>query len=175
MIKFLVLLLLLVLIVVGVASTRPDSFRIERSALVKASPEKIYPLITDFSKWQTWSPWEKKDPAMKRSQSGPASGVGAVYDWEGNKDVGSGRMEVVEATPSSRIRIKLDFLKPFEAHNVAEFSLTPKGDQTEVVWAMSGPQPLMAKIMSLFFSMEKMVGPDFEQGLAALKVQAERP
>lgn len=173
--KFLFLLALLVLLVVGYASTRPDTFRIERSTLIKASPEKIYPLIADFAKWQAWSPWEKKDPAMKRSQSGPASGVGAVYGWEGNKDVGSGRMEVVEALASSRIRIKLDFLKPFEAHNMAEFSLVPKGEQTEVVWAMYGPQPLIARIMSLFFSMEKMVGPDFEQGLASLKEQAEKP
>ncbi len=171
-----VLLILIVglLLVLGYAATRPDSFRIERSITVNAPPEKVFALINDFQKWPLWSPWEKKDPALKRSLSGAAQGLGAVYSWEGNKDVGTGRMEILESKPSSKVSIKLNFMKPFEAQNTAEFSLNPKGEQTEVVWAMYGPQPFIAKLLSLVFNMEKMVGPDFEQGLAAMKLAAER-
>lgn len=111
---------------------------------------------------------------MKRSLSGATQGAGAIYSWEGNKDVGTGRMEILESKASSNVRIKLNFMKPFEAQNTAEFSLNPNAEQTEVVWAMYGPQPFIAKLMSLVFNMEKMVGPDFEQGLAAMKVAAER-
>lgn len=176
MMRIIVLLLIVgVLVVLGYAATRPDSFRLERSISVKAPPEKVFALINDFQKWALWSPWEKKDPAMKRTHSGATQGVGAAYAWEGNKEVGSGRMEVMESMPASKVSVKLHFLKPFEAQNTAEFTLTPKGEQTEVVWAMFGPQPFMAKLMGLFFSMEKMVGPDFEQGLATLKAVAERP
>lgn len=162
------------LLVLGYAATRPDSFRIERSITVKAPPEKVFALINDFQKWTLWSPWEKKDPGMKRSLSGPAQGTGAIYAWEGNKDVGTGRMEILESKAPSKVSIKLNFMKPFEAQNTAEFSVNPKGEQTEVVWAMFGPQPFLAKLMSLVFNMEKMVGPDFEQGLAAMKSAAER-
>lgn len=162
------------LLVLGYAATRPDSFRIERSVTVKAPPEKVFALINDFQKWALWSPWEKKDPGMKRSLSGATQGAGAIYSWEGNKDVGTGRMEILESKASSNVRIRLNFMKPFEAQNTAEFSLNPNAEQTEVVWAMYGPQPFIAKLMSLVFNMEKMVGPDFEQGLAAMKVAAER-
>ncbi len=161
-------------IVLGYAVTRPDSFRIERSITVKASPEKVFALINDFQKWTLWSPWEKKDPGMKRSLSGSAQGTGAVYTWEGNKDVGTGRMEIMESKAPSKVSIQLNFMKPFEAQNTAEFSVNAKGEQTEVVWAMFGPQPFLAKLMSLVFNMEKMVGPDFEQGLVAMKLAAER-
>jgi Polyketide cyclase / dehydrase and lipid transport len=172
-----ILLILIVglLLVLGYAATRPDSFRIERSISIKAPPEKVFGLINDFQKWALWSPWDKKDPAMKRNLSGAAQGTGAIYTWEGNKDVGTGRMEIMESKASSKVSIKLNFMKPFEAQNTSEFSLNPKGEQTEVVWAMYGPQPFIAKLMSLFFNMEKMVGPDFEQGLAAMKSTAERP
>ena len=120
------------------AATLPDSFRIERSAVLKAPPEKIFALINDFHPWPAWSPWEKVDPALKRSYSGAPSGKGAAYAWEGNNKVGSGRMEILESVPASRIAIKLDFLKPFEAHNMAEFTLAPAGGGTTVTWAMSG-------------------------------------
>ncbi len=154
------------------AATRPDHFRLERSTVIAAPPETIRPLIADFRAWRDWSPWEGKDPSMKRTLSGAEAGVGAVYGWEGNGQVGTGRMEIVEDAPR-RVAIKLDFLKPFEAHNLAEFTLAPEAAGTRVTWAMSGPQPFVAKLMSLVFSMERMVGPDFEAGLANLKRRAE--
>ncbi|MGH8429221.1 MAG: SRPBCC family protein, partial [Solimonas sp.] len=113
----------LVAVLFAYAATRPDSFRIERSAAIQAPPEKIYPHIDDFHRWTAWSPWEKIDPALKRSYSGAPAGKGAAYAWEGNKNVGSGRMEITESSAPSRIVIKLDFMKPFEAHNTAEFTL----------------------------------------------------
>jgi uncharacterized protein YndB with AHSA1/START domain len=156
------------------AATRPDSFRIERSATIKAPPEKVYAQINDFKAWTTWSPWEKIDPALKRTYSGPQSGKGAAYAWEGNKDVGSGRMEITDSAPASKIVIKLDFLKPFEAHNTAEFTITRQGDVISVNWAMYGPSPYVSKLMGIFFNMDRMVGGMFEQGLANLKSISEK-
>ncbi|MBX3659128.1 MAG: SRPBCC family protein [Ramlibacter sp.] len=169
--------LVLVLLVAGVliyAATKPDTFRIERSITIKAPPEKVHALISNFDAWAQWSPWEKKDPAMKRTRSGPPSGVGSVYAWDGNKAVGQGRMEITESTVPSRVLIKLDFISPFEAHNMADFTLTPQGDGTRVNWAMVGPSPYISKLMTTFFSMEAMVGPDFEAGLSSLKALAEK-
>ena len=156
------------------AATRPDTFRVERKAVIQASPDRVYGLINDFHQWPLWSPWEKLDPAMKRTLGGPTSGVGATYAWEGNKDVGSGRMEIKESTPSSKIHIQLDFLQPFESHNQTDFILTPQGSATEVTWAMYGPATYMTKLMGVFASMDSMVGPDFEKGLANLKTVAEK-
>jgi uncharacterized protein YndB with AHSA1/START domain len=156
------------------AATRPDTFRIERSIGIQATPEKVFALINDLRAWSRWSPWERKDPGMQRSFSGPDSGQGAAYGWEGNKNVGTGRMEIVEASPPSRIVIKLDFMKPFEAHNTVEFSVQPQGTATQVTWAMFGPMPYLSKLMTTFFSMDKMCGKDFEAGLAQLKVAAEQ-
>jgi uncharacterized protein YndB with AHSA1/START domain len=156
------------------AATRPDSFRVERSARIQAPPEKIFPLINDFQSWRAWSPWEKLDPALQRSYSGPQSGKGAVYAWQGNGEVGHGRMEIEQASPPSRIVVRLDFMKPFEAHNVAEYTLERKGDATQVTWAMHGPSPYVAKLMGIFFSMDRMVGSKFEEGLANLKALAEK-
>ena len=133
----------------------------------------MFPLINDFHNWAGWSPWEKLDLAMTKTHSGSPSGTGAVYEWVGNKQVGQGRMEIVESTPPSRIVIKLDFLKPFTAHNTTEYKLEPKGGGTNVSWAMRGRQPLMFKVMSLFMSMDKMIGKDFEAGLASMKAIAE--
>jgi uncharacterized protein YndB with AHSA1/START domain len=156
------------------AATKPDTFRVERSTTIAAPPAKVFALIDDFHQWPSWSPWEKMDPAMKRSYDGAAKGKGAVYGWEGNSKVGSGRMEITESAQPSKILVKLDFLKPFEAHNMAEYTLTPKGDSTEVVWAMYGPSPYVTKIMHVFMSMDSMVGKDFETGLANLKAVAEK-
>ncbi len=155
-------------------ATRPDTFRIQRAASIKAPPEKIFPLINDFRNWGAWSPWEKKDPAMKRHLGPTASGRGAVYEWEGNKDVGQGRMEIAGSVPPSALTINLDFVKPFEAHNVVEFTLEPNGDATKVTWAMQGRTPYFAKIIHLFINMDSMVGKDFEAGLASLKAIAEK-
>ena len=156
------------------AAAKPDSFRIERSINIKALPEKIFPLIIDFHHMNTWSAWEKIDPAMKRSFSGAESGKGAMYAWDGNKEIGQGSMEILEATASSKVLIKIDFYKPFEAHNTVEFTLLPHGETTTATQAMYGPSPYIAKLMSLVFSMDKMVGSKFEEGLASLKAAAEK-
>jgi uncharacterized protein YndB with AHSA1/START domain len=156
------------------AAMKPDTFRVERSATINAPPEKIFPLLNDFHNWPAWSPWEKKDPAMQRTHSGPPSGKGAAYAWDGNKAVGAGRMEIVESAPPSKLTIKLDFIKPFEGHNVAEFTLAPHGDATRVTWAMHGPAPFISKLMQVFMSMDRMIGADFEAGLANLKAVAEK-
>lgn len=168
---------ILAIVVVGVliiASTKPDTFRVERRIAIKAPPEKVFALINDFHAWPLWSPWEKKDPALKRTYSGASAGKGSIYAWEGNSQVGKGRMEITESTPSSRILIALDFIAPFEAHNTADFMLTPESGGTTVVWAMYGPAIFMSKVMTTFISMDKMVGKDFEQGLANMKAAAEK-
>lgn len=156
------------------AATRPDTFRIERATTIKAPPEKIFALINDFHGWRSWSPYESLDPAMKRTYSGAPSGKGTVYEWDGNRNVGKGRAEITDIAPPSKVTIKLDFIKPFEAHNVAEFTLQRNGEATKVTWAMFGPSPYMAKVMSIFFSMDRMVGGQFEEGLANLKTIAEK-
>jgi Polyketide cyclase / dehydrase and lipid transport len=160
--------------ILGLAAMKPDAFRVQRSATIRAPREKIFPLINDFHHWGSWSPWEKLDPAMKKTHSGPAEGLGSVYEWEGNKQVGKGRMEIKESTPPSKVLIQLDFFKPFEAHNTAEFTLDGQGDSTNVVWIMDGHSPYMFKVMSLFMSMDKMIGKDFEAGLANLKSLTEK-
>lgn len=158
----------------GWAATKPDTFRVERSATIKAPPEKLLPLISDFRNWRAWSPYEDLEPGMKRTLSGPPSGKGAVYAWEGEGKAGAGRMEITEVAPASRVTIQLDFSKPFESHNTAEFTMQPQGDATKLTWAMYGPNPYMAKLMQLFFDMDTMVGKDFETGLANLKTTAEK-
>lgn len=160
--------------VLAFAATEPDTFRVQRSASIKAAPDKIFVHINDLRSFGAWSPYEKKDPDMKRAYSGAASGKGAVYAWEGNGEVGKGRMEITESSAPGKIAMKLDFENPFEAHNIIEFTMVPKGDFTEVTWAMHGPAPSLAKIMHLFFNMDKMVGKDFEAGLANLKSIAEK-
>jgi uncharacterized protein YndB with AHSA1/START domain len=160
--------------VLVLAATKPDTFRVERAASMRAPPEKIFALVNDLRGWSAWSPYEKKDPAMKRSFSGSQYGKGAVYAWDGDKNVGQGRMEITDTSAPSRIVIKLDFFKPFEGHNVAEFTMIPQGDATNVTWAMYGPSPFIGKIMHVFFNMDRMIGNDFEEGLANLKSLAER-
>lgn len=172
-IAFAALALVLVSAVGYAAATKPDTFRIERAQTIKAAPEKITPQIEDFHKWASWSPYEKLDPGMQRSFSGAPSGKGAVYEWKGNGNAGSGRMEIVEAT-AAKITIKLDFTAPMKASNVAEFTLEPKGDSTTVTWSMTGANSVPGKTMQLFFDMDKLLGKDFESGLANLKTVAEK-
>ena len=172
--RLLLVLIVLIAVLLGYAATRPDSFRVERATVIKAPPAKVFALIDDFRQWAGWSPWEKLDPAMKRTHSGAASGKGAVYAWQGNNDVGAGRMEILETTAPPRVLIRLDFLKPFAATNTAEYTIVPEGDGTRVTWAMYGPAPFVSKLMQVFVSMDKMIGTDFEQGLANLKALAER-
>ena len=173
-----IVLAIAIAIILIVAATKPNTFSIQRATIVKAPPERIFPLINDFHQWGTWSPYENKDPAMKRSYSGAASGQGAVYAWEGNKNVGSGRMEILDSSAPSKIVIKLDFFTPFEAHNTAEFTMLPQGDATNaatnVSWLMHGPAPFMSKVMQVFMNIDKMIGKDFEVGLANLKKITEK-
>ena len=168
------LLVVAVIVLLAYAASRPDTFRVQRSIRVQAPPGKVYPLLVDFRRWSEWSPWEGRDPALKRSMSGAPAGKGAIYEWSGNSRVGQGRMEIIEAAPSSSVRVRLDFLKPFEAHNVAEFILAPSGANTDVTWAMYGPSPFISKLMGVFVSMDRMVGRDFEAGLANLKAASEK-
>ena len=156
------------------AKDRPDTFRLERSIVVGASPEKVFSLVNDFHSWAGWSPWEKLDPNMKRSYTGTPSGLGTKYAWEGKGQAGSGSMEITASVPSSSIAIDLNFLKPFKARNLTEFIFTPKDGGTEVLWAMSGSLNFMMKVMHIFMNMDKVVGKDFEQGLANLKQLAEQ-
>ncbi len=155
------------------AATKPDTFRVQRTARIKAPPEKIFALIDDFHNWAGWSPYEKLDPAMKRTLSGAPEGKGSVYEWASDGRAGRGRMEITDTSPPSQVTIKLDFVKPFESHNIVNFTMQPEGDSTNVTWAMQGPNPYIAKVMSIFVSMDSLVGKDFETGLANLKALAE--
>jgi carbon monoxide dehydrogenase subunit G len=168
----LAVLIVIVVALLGYAATKPDTIRYARSARIDAPPEKIAALINDFRKWPVWSPWEKRDPELKRTFSGNSSGVGSVYGWEGNKNVGSGRMEILESSPKN-IRIKLDFITPFKASNTADFTFTPQGSATDVDWVMTGENRFIGKLMSVFMDFDKMIGKDFEAGLAAMKTAAE--
>ena len=172
-----IVILVVVVLIVGVlvaAWVRPSDFAVQRSVSIQAPPAKIFPMIDDFGRWPAWSPWERLDPTMKRTLSGAASGVGAVYAWEGSGKVGAGRMEIKESTVPSKIVIQLDFIKPFEGHNVTEFTLAPSGPATEVTWRMHGPAPFVSKLMGLFVDMDTMIGKDFYAGLASLKAAAEK-
>ncbi len=163
------------LLVVILAFTKPDSYTVERRTSIQAKADDVYALMIDFRQWPKWSPWEHLDPAMTRTHEGPQSGVGSVYSWTGNSKVGAGRMEIVSAVSPQRIDIKLDFLRPFKAQNSTAYSLKSNGDATEVVWTMTGPMLFISKLMSVFMSMDKMIGKDFELGLRQLKAQVEGP
>jgi uncharacterized protein YndB with AHSA1/START domain len=172
-----VIAILIAVFVAGVlilAASRPDSFRVQRSLSIKAPPEKLFALINDFKAWTAWSPWEKKDPAMKRSYGALTSGKGAAYAWDGDKNVGQGSMEITDTLAPSRVALRLDFVKPFEAHNTVEFTLKAEGEGTTVTWTMDGPTPFFGKIIHVFIDMDRMVGKDFESGLANLKTAAEK-
>lgn len=167
-------IVLVLVIVLAIAATQPDTFRVERSGTMQAPPGKVFALIEDFHQWTAWSPWEHLDPNLKRTYGGALKGKGATYAWQGNAQAGEGRMEIVEATSPSRVLINISFLKPFEAHNQVEFALSAEAGGTRVVWSMTGPQAFMMKVMGLFMSMDNMVGKDFEKGLVSLKAAAER-
>jgi uncharacterized protein YndB with AHSA1/START domain len=156
------------------ASSRPDTFQTIRSMRIKAPPEKIFPLINNLNAFNRWNPFLAKDTATKLNYRGPIQGKGAAHDWDGNNKVGKGSVEITESQPPSRILMKLDMIKPMEAHNRVEFTLQPNGDATTVTWAMSGRQPLMAKVMTVFIDCDKMVGSEFERGLTSLKAIAEQ-
>jgi K+-transporting ATPase KdpF subunit len=164
-----------IVLAVGIAAVlvfaliKPDTFRVERSLAMTAQAGDIYPLVADFRRWTGWSPYEGRDPAMKRTFGGAEQGKGATYAWDGNNNVGAGNMEILDASTPSKLRIKLDFERPFEGHNTAEFTFVPQGDATLVTWSMYGPAPFMSKLMQVFINMDNMIGKDFEAGLANLK------
>ena len=176
--KVLIIIFAVFIVAVGAvlayAATRPDVFQVRRTIVVNAAPDKIFPYINDFKSWTAWSPYETRDPNMQRTYGSSTSGKGATYSWNGDKNVGSGSMEIVDAPVPSRVTIKLDFTKPFEAHNMADFRLEPANGGTQVSWSMSGPTPFLGKILHVFIDMDKMVGRDFEAGLANLKSVAEK-
>jgi hypothetical protein len=170
-----ILLILLILIVACLlyATTRPNLV-VERSVVIHAPAEKIYPLINNFHEWSAWSPWEKLDPSMQRTYSGPESGRGAGYAWHGNSKAGQGLMEITDSAASTHVTIKLDFIKPFEGHNIAEFTLTQQDDSTVVKWTMLAQSSYTEKLIGVFVNMDKMIGKDFELGLANLKEVSEK-
>ena len=175
MIKYIALALVApVAAVLVVAATKPDMLHVQRTATIAAPPEVIFPLINDLRNWGPWSPYEKKDPGMKRTYGGTSAGQGATYEWDGNMQVGKGRIEIKESRPPARVVLALDMIKPMEGHNTVEFTLTPHGGSTDVTWAMDGCTHYVAKVMSVFFSMDRMIGREFETGLANLKSVAEK-
>lgn len=162
-------LAVLILGFLAFVASKPNVFRVSRSRLVKAKPEAIFPLIDDFKAWTQWSPYEGRDPNMARTYGAISQGQGAVYEWSGDKKtIGSGRMEILDRTVASKVVIKLDFFTPFEGHNTGEFTMEAQGDGTLVTWSMYGPAPFMSKLMGTLFDMDKMIGKDFEIGLANL-------
>jgi hypothetical protein len=164
---------LAIIVVIGLAASKPDSFRVARKTTIAAPPEAIYPYVDDFHNWSKWSPWEKLDPKMNRDFGGSPSGPGATYGWTGNNEVGEGKMTIIDAHPNQQVRIKLEFIKPFESTNTAIYDLQPTTGGTEVTWAMEGPNSFVGKLFSVFADMDSMIGKDFESGLANLKRVSE--
>ncbi|MEZ4490649.1 MAG: SRPBCC family protein [Cyanobacteriota/Melainabacteria group bacterium] len=163
--------------VLGMAAMKPDIFKVERSISINAPASEIYPLINDLHNWSEWSPWEEKDPGMKRSLSGPEAGKGAVYAWSGNDDVGEGSMTIVDSEEPERIDILLSFKKPFEGDNKVVFTLRQKETEekpsTDLTWSMEGENPFLCKVIQIFIDVDKMCGADFEKGLSKLKKLSE--
>jgi hypothetical protein len=156
-----------------VVALQPSKFRVERKATIAAPPAVVFGQVNSFHKWNDWSPWAKMDPTAKNSYDGPEAGTGAKFAWEGNNKVGQGKMTIMESSPSKLIRIKLEFLKPFACTNTAEFTFEPEGNRTRITWAMTGEKNFMSKAFCMFMNMDKMVGGDFEKGLASMKSLAE--
>lgn len=168
LIKVVFVVAVALLAVVGFVATRPSDFTISRSRAVAAPPDVLHSYVNDFRKWVEWSPWEKRDPALKREYSGPPEGPSATYHWVGNSEVGEGRMTIIESTPGRSITIRLEFIKPWTATNTARFDFAPRGTGTNVTWTMRGEKNFMAKAVGLLMDVDKMVGTDFERGLAGL-------
>ncbi len=171
--KILITFVVIVVVFVAVVAMRPSEFRVTRSATVSAPPAVVFAQVNDLHKWEAWSPWAKLDPAAKQTFEGPPAGTGAVLRWAGNNQVGEGSMTIIESRPNELVRFNLEFLKPFAATNTAEFSFKPQGNQTVVTWSMFGNNNFIAKAVGLFVDCEKMVGGQFEQGLAQMKSVVE--
>jgi uncharacterized protein YndB with AHSA1/START domain len=171
----LVSLAVVIVLFLIVVALQPKEFHVARSANMSAPPSAVFAQVNDFHKWAAWNPWGKIDPAMKQNYDGAPAGVGAVYTWAGNNEVGEGRMTIVESRPSELIRIKMEFFKPFAGMSTAEFSFRPEKEQTVVTWSMAGENNFMAKAVHLFMNMDKMIGGQFEKGLADMKAIVEAP
>ncbi|TNC95235.1 MAG: polyketide cyclase/dehydrase [Gallionellaceae bacterium] len=173
MLKLILILIVLAIVAILIyASSKPDTFHVERSVNIKVSPDKIFPFINDFHQWALWTPYDK-DPAMKKTYSGSATGKGATYAWEGNSDVGQGDISITDTTAPNKVVLDLHMIKPFEARNIVVFTIEATGDTTRVTWGMDGANNMISKVMGLFMSMDNMIGKDFEAGLAKMKTVAE--
>ena len=173
LIKILIAIALIIIALVIVVAMQPSEFRVVRTATMSAPAPAVFAQVNDFHNWEAWSPWAKLDPAMKKTYEGAPAGTGAIYTWAGNNQVGEGRTTITESRPSDLIKMKLEFVKPFAATNTVEFTFKPEGDQTAVTWSMAGKNNFMGKAVGLFMNMDKMVGGDFEKGLASLKAVTE--
>jgi Polyketide cyclase / dehydrase and lipid transport len=171
----LIALAAIILLLIVVVALLPPEFRVTRLATMAASPAAIFAQVNDFHCWEAWNPWSKLDPNIKQTYDGPREGVGAVYSWVGNGQVGQGRMTIVESRPSDLVKIKLEFIKPFATTNASQFTLEPLGDQTRVTWSMDGHKNFVTKAMGLVMSMDKMIGAQFDKGLADIKSIVEGP
>jgi hypothetical protein len=171
------ILIVVALVVVGIlvfVAMQPADFRLSRSATMAAAPGEVFAEVNDFHRWDNWSPWAKIDPAMKVTYDGPSAGEGAAYSWDGNNKAGAGKMTIIKSQPGERVVLRLEFLKPFKATNQAEFSFEAKDKGTLVTWTMTGTKNFMMKAVHLMMNMDKMIGPDFEKGLAQMKVVVEK-
>jgi hypothetical protein len=171
--KILIALVVIVAVLAVVVATRPSEFRVQRTTTISAPAPVVFAQVNDFRKWEAWSPYVKRDPAMKKTFEGAPAGVGAIYTWSGNNEVGEGRTTIIESRPSELIRVKLEFVRPFAATSIAEFTFKPEGERTAVTWSLSGHNNFIAKAMGLVVNMDRMIGGDFETGLAQMKSAAE--
>lgn len=171
--KILLGLTVVIIVFLIVVALQPSEYRVTRSVTIAASPEAVFPHVNELKKWAAWNPWEKIDPNMKLTYEGPEAGVGASYSWVGNNEVGEGRMSITDSRPNESVKLKLEFFKPMAGVSDADFTFKPLGNQTEVTWAMSGRNNFIAKALCLFMNMDKMIGGQFEKGLADLKAVAE--
>lgn len=173
MITILIVVAVIVVVFIAIVAARPSEFRVSRAATIPAPAAVVFTQVNDLHQWNAWSPWARLDPAAKNTFEGPPSGTGAIFRWAGNRNIGEGSMTITESRPNELVRFKLEFLKPFKGTNTAEFTFKPEGNQTVVTWSMSGKSNFIAKAVGLFMDFEKMVGGQFEQGLANMKSVVE--
>lgn len=172
--KILISVVILIAALLAYAASKPNTFQVQRSIIINAPPEKPFALINDFHKWESWAPQDQQDPTMHRTYSGATEGTGAVSEWSGSGSTGKGRMAIIESVPPKMVSIKVDFVKPFEAHNVNEFVLEPTGGATKVTWTIDASNLYMMKVMSIFVNIQKEFGKHMEAGLGSLKTAAEK-